>query len=70
MPPPPGPIKYSQGPMNMNNHDIRKYYDENPIDDDDRFSMASSDSSFSSVSVKNVKIKQKGKNNGLELNII
>ena len=70
MPSPPGPIKYSTGPMNMNNNDIRKYYDENPIDDDDRFSIASSDSSLSSVSVKNVKIKRKGKNNGLELNII
>ena len=52
-------------------NDLRNYYEENPIDEDDRFSIASSsDSSLSSVSVKNVKIKRKGKNNGLELNII
>jgi len=50
------------------------FYDNSPtIDEDDRFSVASSDSSLSSVSVKNVTIKKntkKGKGGGgLELNI-
>jgi len=58
--------------------DLRKFYEENPIKEDDRFSVASSDSSLSSVSVgstiKNVKtsivkkIAKKSKN-GIELNI-
>jgi hypothetical protein len=50
------------------------FYDNSPtIDEDDRFSIASSDSSLSSVSIKNVTIKKntkKGKGSGgLELNI-
>ena len=53
------------------------YYDSNPIEEDDRFSVASSDSSLSSVStvvksVKNVSItkkKGKGGKGGIELNI-
>ena len=55
------------------------YYDENPINDDDRFSIASSSdgSSISTVSlgstVKTLNIgsggKKKGKAGGLELNI-
>ena len=68
-PPPPQPQMRPQ-PM---------YYDENPINDDDRFSIASSSdgSSISSVSlgstVKTLNIggggKKKGKSGGLELNI-
>jgi hypothetical protein len=59
--------------------DQRSYYEENPINDDDRFSIASSDdSSISTVSlgstVKTLNIGskkggKKGKNGGLELNI-
>jgi hypothetical protein len=53
------------------------YYDENPINDEDRFSIASSDdSSISTVSlgstVKTLNVgnkKQKGKTGGVELNI-
>ena len=50
------------------------YYNESVMDDDDRYSIASSDSSLSSVSigstVKTVSVKKgKGKNVGLELNI-
>ena len=53
----------------------KPFYDNSPIDDDDRFSVASSDSSLSSVSTRNVTIKKdaskRGKNGGgLELNII
>ena len=46
-------------------------YDNSPIDDDDRFSIASSDSSLSTQStVKNVIVKKNGKKSGgLELNI-
>jgi hypothetical protein len=60
-PKPPTPVEYSS----------QEYYG-NQIDEDDRFSIASSDSSLSSISVsiKNVNIKKaKGKNQGLELNI-
>ena len=51
-------------------------YDNSPIEDDDRFSIASSDSSLSSISTsnaKNVVVKKvtnkKGKSGGFELNI-
>lgn len=58
-PKPPTPVEYSS----------KEYYG-NQIDEDDRFSIASSDSSLSSVSVKNINVKKaKGKNQGLELNI-
>jgi hypothetical protein len=48
------------------------YYYGNPIEEDDRFSVASSDSSLSSVSVKkiNIKGKKNNKGGGLELNIV
>ena len=46
----------------------QEYYQQ--IEEDDRFSVASSDSSLSSVSVKKVNIAKKGsKNQGFELNI-
>jgi hypothetical protein len=49
-------------------------YDNSPIEDDDRFSVASSDSSLSSIhsqSIKNVSVKRSNKkgSKGLELNI-
>lgn len=44
-----------------------EYANYNPIDEDDRFSVASSDSSLSSVSVRKINIGKKSK--GLELNI-
>jgi hypothetical protein len=61
------PIQQQQAPT--------PFYDNSPIDDDDRFSVASSDSSLSSVSTRNVTVKKnaskRGKNGGgLELNII
>jgi hypothetical protein len=64
-PAPPAPQNFS-----MN----KGYYEENPINDDDRFSIASSESDVSSVSlgstVKTVNVKgKKGKSPGLELNI-
>ena len=73
---------YPQPPMpppsfgNQNKYNV-PFYDENPINDDDRFSVASSDSSsdISSVSlgstVKTLNIKKGGKNKnaGFELNI-
>jgi hypothetical protein len=46
-----------------------KRYSDPIIDDDDRFSIASSDSSLSSVSVKSVKLN-KNKKGGFELNIL
>ena len=61
--------------------DLRKFYEENPIQEDDLYSVASSDSSLSSVSIgstiktvnmkKNTKKGKNGKNgkNGIELNI-
>jgi hypothetical protein len=54
--------------MNMSQPDIRNYY--NDQNDDDRFSIASSDSTLSSVSVgpKTKTIRGK-KNGGIELNI-
>lgn len=59
------PVQQQQAPQ--------PYYDNSPIQDDDRFSIASSDSSLSIVSTKNVTVKRavkKGKNGGgLELNI-
>ena len=48
------------GPVNM--------FDENPIEDDDRVSVVSTDSSVSSVSVSVKKVQLK-KNKGFELNI-
>jgi hypothetical protein len=57
---------------------MRDYYEEDPIDEDDRFSMASdssyssySSSSSSSVPVKKINVKPKGKTKkgGIELNI-
>jgi hypothetical protein len=51
----------------------QNYYEENPIDEDDRFSIASSsDSSLSSVYTKTFsgkKVTKNKKNGGLELNI-
>ena len=52
--------------------DFTNYYEENPVEDDDRFSIASSDSSLSSSSsipVKKINISKNKKNQGLELNI-
>jgi hypothetical protein len=62
MPKPPLPTVYP---------DLRNYYEENPIDEDDRFSVASSsDSSLSSAYTKTIKkVTKKNKNGGLELNI-
>ena len=45
------------------------YQDAHPIDEDDRFSIASSDSSMSSVSVKRISLRGKKQQQGLELNI-
>jgi len=66
---------YPQQSSTFSSSDLRKFYEENPIKEDDRFSVASSDSSLSSVSVgstvKTVNVKKttkKGKN-GIELNI-
>jgi len=63
---------YPKPPMPQQNF----YYDPNPIDDEDRFSSASSDSSMSSISVRNntrtLNIgsrKVKGGKHGLELHI-
>jgi hypothetical protein len=65
---------YPKPPMPQQNF----YYDPNPIDDDDRFSSASSDTSMSSISVRNnvrtlnigsKKVKNKNGKNGFELNI-
>ena len=69
---PPAPVWPNQGPIMQNNAKSgRNYYEEDPIDEDDRFSMAS-DSSYasseSSVSVKKKKVF-KSKKGGLELNI-
>ena len=52
---------YPQAPL------PQEYVNYNPIDEDDRFSVASSDSSLSSVSVK--KINTKKGSQGVELNI-
>jgi hypothetical protein len=70
---PPAPVWHNQGPQMYNNGKTgRNYYEEDPIDDDDRFSL-SSDSSFasseSSVQIKKIVTKKKGKKGGLELNI-
>ena len=62
-PKPPGPVNFSMKSQQQN------YYDENPIDEDDRFSVASSDSSLSSISVGSKTIMTKGKKGGIELNI-
>ena len=60
-PKPPGPALYPNGPMN------NYYANQN---DDDRFSIASSDSTLSSVSVgPKTKIIKNKKNSGIELNI-
>jgi len=72
LPKPPIPSMYSNGPMNMSNADIRSYYEENPIDEEDRFSVASSsDSSMSSSPkiIKKGKVTKNNKNGGYELNI-
>jgi len=65
-PTPPGPANFSMKAQQQ------AYHDPNPIDEDDRFSVASSDSSLSSVSVgsKTILTRAKGKKGGLELNII
>jgi len=69
MPKPPLPTFYQNTQMN----DMRNYYEENPIDEDDRFSIASSsDSSLSSAYTKTFnskKVTKNKKNGGLELNI-
>jgi len=65
---PNGPVNnYPQPPPPP---DYQEFYGR-PIEEDDRFSVASSDSSLSSVSVKKINIKKgKGKNQGgFELNI-
>jgi hypothetical protein len=73
------PTKYAPGSGPVNNYPqppepvdfVQQYYGK-PIEEDDRFSVASSDSSLSSVSVvKKINIKKGGKNQlgGLELNI-
>ena len=67
LPKPPGPSKYPDGPMNMTPTDLRNYYSEQ--NDDDRFSVASSDSSLSSISVGPKTKTIRKKNGGLELNI-
>jgi hypothetical protein len=66
-PVPPGPAQF-----NMRQQQDR-YFEEDPIEEDDRFSVASSDSSLSSISIgssKKISTKKKGKNGGLELNIL
>ena len=76
LPKPPIPSVYPNGPMNMSRADIRSYYEDNPIDEDDRFSIASSsDSSMSShppprKTIVTKKVNRNAKNGGLELNII
>jgi hypothetical protein len=67
LPKPPLPSKYPDGPMNMSAADIRNYYTDQH--DDDRFSIASSDSSLSSISVGPKTKTIRKKNGGLELNI-
>ena len=73
LPKPPGPMMYPNGPNGMSQSDIRNYYEDNPIDEDDRFSIASSsDSSISSIrQTKTItkKVTKNNKNGGLELNI-
>jgi hypothetical protein len=59
-PKPPGPADYSH---------FNQKFEENPIDDDDRVSVVSTNSSVSSVSVSSVKKVQLKKNKGFELNI-
>jgi hypothetical protein len=68
LPKPPIPSKYPDGPMNMSAADIRNYYTEQ--NDDDRFSIASSDSSLSSISVGPKTKTIRKKYGGLELNIL
>ena len=72
------PAKFAPGSGPVNNFpqppppvEYRQEFYGNPIEEDDRFSVASSDSSLSSVSVKKINIKKgKGKNQGgFELNI-
>jgi hypothetical protein len=78
LPKPPLPSVYQNGPMNMSQADIRNYYEDNPIDEDDRFSIASSDSSLSSVNTKSITtrskftrtLSKKKAGSGLELNIM
>ena len=71
------PAKFAPGSGPVNNYpqpppppEYQEFYGR-PIEEDDRFSVASSDSSLSSVSVKKINIKKgKGKNQGgFELNI-
>jgi hypothetical protein len=74
-PKPPAPVEYNQMnvPNNLSNNipnNIPNMF--NPINEDDRFSIASSDSSLSEVSVKKINIQnnKKGKKSGgFELNI-
>jgi len=77
----PAPPSFNTPPQvpnpNFQRAGIQQFYEENPINDDDRFSIASSDdSSISSVSLGstvktlNINSKKKGKGGiGLELNI-
>lgn len=74
----PAPPGQAQGFTGVQQRQQKVYYDENPINDDDRYSIASSsdDSSISTVSlgstVRTLKVPQKkGRNvkGGLELNI-
>ena len=68
---------FNAGNYNAPNYNAPNYYDENPINDEDRFSVLSDSSSdISTVSlgstVKTLTLKKKpvrGKNGGLELNI-
>jgi hypothetical protein len=59
-PKPPGLADYSN---------FNQRFEENPIEDDDRVSVVSTDSSVSSISVSSVKKVQLKKNKGFELNI-
>ena len=73
-PAPPPPMNFQQQPPPRFERD--RYYDDNPIRDDDRFSIASSDDSdISSVSMGstvktlNIGSKKKVTKKGVELNI-
>jgi hypothetical protein len=66
---------YNSQPIYNSQNNQQSYYEENPINDDDRFSVLSSDDSMSTVSlgstVKTINTVKKSKKGGggLELNI-
>ncbi len=70
-----GPPVYNSQPIYNSQNNKQSYYEENPINDDDRFSVLSSDDSMSTVSlgstVKTINTVKKSKKGGggLELNI-